>query len=157
MRVCLVLAVLATVACGRALAHPPYSAQPSTALVEVAAAPPPGRIEVVPLRPNPRAVWIDGEWSWRRQRWAWIEGRWVDPPAAATFSPWVFVRGPDGRMWYAPGTWRSSTGAPIDPPPPLRSAHVEPTQVVNASGAAETTGPTMPAPGSATGTIGGPS
>lgn len=120
--------------------------------MEVSATPPPGRIEVIPPRPNRSAVWIDGEWSWHRQRWAWVEGRWVDPPPAASFSPWVFERGTDGRMWYAPGIWRRADGAPIDPPPPLASAHVEPTQIVNASGAVETTGPTRsaPAPGSAT-------
>lgn len=155
MRVCPGLTVLVLAACSRTLAHPPYAPQPSTALVEVSASPPPGRIEVIPPRPGPRAVWIDGEWSWRRERWAWIEGRWVDPPAAAKFSPWVFVRGADGRMWYAPGAWRSENGGAIDPPPPLTSAHVEPTQVVNASGAVETTGPTVRPPGSASAPGGG--
>jgi hypothetical protein len=86
---------------------------------------------------------VDGEWSRRRERWAWIPGAWVEPPPGWTFAPWVFVRGTDGRLWYAPSTWHDATGAGQPEPPPLALARVEPTQVVNASGANEVTGPIL--------------
>ena len=68
----------------------------------------------------------------------------------------MFVRGPDGRLWYAPGTWYDASGARQTEPPALALARVEGTLVVNAGGANEATGPilkrappasTAPAPG----------
>jgi hypothetical protein len=105
--------------------------------------PPPARVEVLPAAPGPTAVWMDGEWIWRRAQWAWLPGRWVEPPGGALFSPWVFVRGADGHLWYAPGEWRKADGSPVDPPPALAIASVEMTAVVNAGGETETTGPIL--------------
>jgi hypothetical protein len=142
MRIHAALAIFA-LACSHTLAHPPYTPQPQTALVEVGTPPPPGRVEAVPGRPSESAVWIDGEWLWRRGRWAWLPGRWVEALATATYSPWVFVRGPDGRLWYAPGVWRNASGSPAEAPRPLAIASVASTEVVNASGSTESTGPTV--------------
>ena len=89
--------------------------------------PPPARVEMVPARPDPHAVWIDGEWLWRRARWAWLAGRWVVPVEGTAFSRWVFVRGADGRLWYASGEWRDASQAPIAAPRPLAIATVEET------------------------------
>ena len=111
--------------------------------MKVTAPPPPARVELVPPRPDAAALWIDGEWTWRRQRWAWMPGRWVDAPPGATFSPWAFVRAPDGELWYAPGVWRDAQGATIDSPPPLAVATAESGAVVTADGTTETTGPTL--------------
>ncbi len=86
---------------------------------------------------------MDGEWTWRRGRWAWLIGRWVDPPPGAVYSPWVFVRGLDGSLYYASGTWRDAKGAPVDPPLPLARAQVESNVVVDADGTVEATGPTL--------------
>jgi hypothetical protein len=72
----------------------------------------------------------------------------VDPPAGATFSPWVFVRGVDGRLWYAPGTWRDGKGASIADPAPLATARIDLVEVVNASGATESIGTTILKPAS---------
>ncbi len=130
-------------ACAGTVAHPPYAPQPESALVEVVSPPPPGRVEVVPDRPNRGAVWVDGEWAWRRRRWAWSAGAWVDPPPGAAFSPWVFVRGPDGTFWYAPGTWRDAKGVGVTPPEPLVAARVDSSAVVDASGLTENTGTTL--------------
>jgi hypothetical protein len=88
-------------------------------------------------------VWLDGEWVWRRGRWAWLIGRWVDPPPEAAFSPWVFVRGLDGSLYYAPGTWRDPKGDPLDTPAVLVRAKVESNVVVDADGTVEPTGPTL--------------
>ena len=134
---------IAAAACASRVPHPPYAAQPQDALVEVVAPPPPGRVEVVPDKPKAGAVWIDGEWTWRRRRWAWTAGRWVIAPKDAAFCPWVFERGVDGRYWYAPGAWRGAKGAVVSPPEPLVSAKVDSAAVVNASGVTEATGITV--------------
>jgi hypothetical protein len=139
----LVVGVVSATACSGRLPHPPYTAQPQNALVEVVAPPPPGRVEVVPPTPKSGAVWIDGEWTWRRRRWAWTAGRWVVAPKGAAFSPWVFERGVDGRLWYAPGTWRDAKGTVVSPPDPLEPAKVDSAPVVNASGITEATGVTV--------------
>src|SRR5438105_3240157 len=112
------LAGLLVLACSHTLAHPPYGSQPQSALAEVGLPPPPGRVEVLPPRPTETSVWVDGEWLWRRGRWAWLPGRWLQRPAGAIFAPWVFVRGPDGRLWYAAGSWRDAAGLPTAAPRP---------------------------------------
>jgi hypothetical protein len=130
--------------CSLQIRHPPYVAQPQSALQEVDESPPPARVEILPPVPSPQAVWVDGEWMWRRERWAWLPGRWVDLPPGIAFSPWVFLRGPDGRLWYAPGVWRDiSLRTPVDPPGALATASVETGVVVTAEGATEVTGPSI--------------
>jgi hypothetical protein len=144
MRLAVVALVTALAgACTPAMPRPPYTAQPSSALVEVTRPPPPARVEIIPARPREDAVWLDGEWIWRRSRWAWLSGRWVVPPAGAAFSVWSFVRGVDGRLWYAPGEWRDTHQAVVDSPPALAMALVEGGAVVDADGRTETTGPIL--------------
>ncbi len=149
MRLAAVLAGLSLTACAGHFPHPPYSAQPTSALVELRLPVPPARVETTPPRPRAAsAVWIDGEWTLRRGRWAWLPGRWVKPPEGATFSPWVVVRGGDGKLWHAPGTWRDAHGEPIEEPAPLSVATVESQPVVSASGEIEVTGRTLRSRGS---------
>jgi hypothetical protein len=143
MRFAFLLSCALATACSGRIVRPPFAAQPTSALVEVGEPPPPARVEVLPARPNATAVWNDGEWLWRRGRWAWLAGRWCNAPPGESFSPWVFVRGPDGRLWYAPGVWRNAAGAPVDPPTALAYASVQSEAVVNANGSIETTGPTL--------------
>jgi hypothetical protein len=138
------LACLLWCGCSHGLEHPRYVAQPQTALVEVDQPPPPGRVEDIPDRPTRTSAWVDGEWEWQRGRWNWRPGQWVEPPAGAAFSPWVFVRAPDGRLWYAAGVWRDPQGSPLAAPTPLASAVVDAAEVVNATGATESTGRTRP-------------
>jgi len=39
---------------------------------------PPAKVEVMKVRPCPKAVWVPGHWVWRgRHRgWVWVTGRW---------------------------------------------------------------------------------
>ena len=134
---------LGVTGCSHSVRHPPYVGQPTSALVQVDVPPPPARVELVPDAPSPGAVWVDGEWIWRRERWAWLPGRWVEVPDGVAFSPWVFLRGPDGRLWVAPGVWRTLAGTPVDPPASLAVASVETGVVVTADGATEITGPSV--------------
>jgi hypothetical protein len=142
MRGACLLLVLAA-ACGPLVRRPALMPQPSSALVEVGTNPPPARVEIVPPEPSSTAVWMDGEWIWRRAQWAWLPGRWVEPPPGAQFASWVFERGSDGRLWYAPGEWRRPDGTAVDPPQALAIAAVESGVVVTADGTTETTGPTL--------------
>jgi hypothetical protein len=134
------LFLILSAACSETLPHPRYIPQPGSALVEVTAPAPPGRIEEIPPRPTRSAVWVDGEWIRRRERWAWLPGEWVEVPPGWTLAPWVFVRGPDGRLWYAASAWHDAAGAARPEPTPLALARVETTQVVNAAGVNEATG-----------------
>ena len=129
-------------ACSPSLPRPTYAPQPTSSLLEVGQPPPPARVEIVPTRPTTLALWVDGEWIWRRGRWAWLTGRWVAPPSGAVFCPWVFVRGADGRLWFAPGVWRDAQGAAVDVPS-LAMASVQAGAVVDADGTTETTGPIL--------------
>jgi hypothetical protein len=148
MRFPAVLAIASAAACGPLVPHPPYGGQPPAALERVDHAPPPARVEILPARPTPEAVWVDGEWLWHRGRWAWLLGRWVTPPQGAVYAPWVFVRGPDGTLWYAPGAWRDARGGgPLDAAPrALALASVQGGAVVNAEGEVEPTGPILREP-----------
>lgn len=135
--------VLASAGCGPLVRHPPYVPQPTSALVRVTAAPPPARVEILPPAPSGDAVYVDGEWTWRRGRWSWMAGRWVVPPAGESFSPWVFVRDPDGHYWYAPGVWRDASGDVVAGPNPIAVASVETGAIVSPNGEPTVTGPTL--------------
>jgi hypothetical protein len=127
-------------ACSTRLPHPTYTAHATADLVAVKYPPPPAHVELVPARPQPDAVWIDGEWSWRRQKWSWRAGRWVNAPAGSMFSPWIQVRGGDGTLYVAPGAWHDAKGAPLDEPAPLAVAGDTSGAVYDTEGAVEHTG-----------------
>jgi hypothetical protein len=136
---------LAAWACSGSLPHPPYVPQPSSALTAIPIEPPPARVEAVPASPARGAVWVDGEWTYRRGRWAWVLGRWVIPAPDTAFSPWTVVRSADGDLLQAPGVWRDKQGNPIDPPAPLKMAEAQAGSVVDPEGVTEQTGRTLTA------------
>ena len=141
--------VAGALACSGSLPHPRYLAQPSSALTAVPMPPPPARVELVPPLPAKGAVWVDGEWVFRRGRWAWSLGQWVVPAPGTFFSPWTAVRSADGTLLLAPGVWRDANGEPIAPPQPLALATAQAGPVVDAEGVTETIGRTVK-PGGAT-------
>ncbi len=116
------------------------SAQATNALTQIELAPPPGRVEAVPSRPDGADAWVDGEWILRHDRWYWLLGRWVKVPAGATYSPWVVVRSTDGTAFYAPSLWRDASGAVVAAPPALLYATASGGAVVSPAGDAEDTG-----------------
>jgi hypothetical protein len=134
------LALAALAACTARLPHPLYEAQPTAALESVGYPPPPARVEIVPARPSPRAVWIDGEWAWQGRRWAWRIGRWVEPPAGARYAPWTVVRGDDGSTYYAPGAWRDAKGGELPDPAAIATGRPDLQDVVDPEGELEQTG-----------------
>ena len=57
-----------------------------TVTVVTQAAPPPQRIEYIPVAPGPDYYWDDGYWSWRGNSWVWIGGSWSFRPG---FRVWI--------------------------------------------------------------------
>jgi hypothetical protein len=139
MRLAAVMTVL-LLGCSSELPHPKYTRQPTSALLEVAYPAPPARVEFVPAQPVPGAVWIRGEWSWQGRRWAWKSGTWALAPEGAAYAPWVSVRGIDGRLFYAPGTWRNAANQEIPSPEPIKLARTTKGPVTNAEDETEPTG-----------------
>ncbi len=119
------------------------SAQATNALTRIELAPPPGRVEAVPPRPDGADAWVDGEWILRHGRWYWLLGRWVKVPAGVTYSPWVLVRSTDGAAFYAPSVWRDASGAVVAAPPALVYATASGGAVLSPAGDFEDTGRTI--------------
>lgn len=71
----------------------------------VDAAPPPPRVEVVPVAPAIGYVWIGGHWLWHLGRHAWIGGRWAAPPRGHGWAPGHWGRHGHGWRWRG-GYWR---------------------------------------------------
>ncbi len=136
------VAGLLVVACASPLLpRPAYVQQPATALVVIPFPPPPARVEIVPPQPVADAVWIDGEWAWRRRRWGWKLGRWLVPPPGGRFSPWTAVRNDVGTLYFASGVWRDAHGDEMPEPKALAVGDATGGAVVDAEGEIETTGP----------------
>jgi hypothetical protein len=123
--------------CGTRLPHPPYAPHPTSALVEVRFPPPPARAEAVPAQPSNEAVWVDGEWQWRRRKWAWAPGSWVVVPPGGAFSPWTVVRDDNGTLFHAPGTWRNARGEAVPAPKPIALGEAPSGVVVDPEGEIE--------------------
>jgi hypothetical protein len=122
-RVCLAIsASLALMACGSALPKPNLAPHPPDAYVEVPYPPPAAAAEIVPPKPHPDAVWIDGQWSWRGRYFVWQRGGWVVPPPNAAFSPWARAYGKRGTLYFADAAWRDKNGRRLRAPRMLRSA-----------------------------------
>jgi hypothetical protein len=129
---------------GSSIPNPPYTRQPTSALMEIPYPPPPARVEIVPKQPRSGAVWVDGEWVWQTRRWRWRAGRWVMPPREAKFAPWTTVRDNVGTLYFAAGTWRDASGREIESPPSIAVAEPSEGVVVNRQGDPEPSATTLP-------------
>jgi hypothetical protein len=76
------------------------------AQVVVRVAPPAPIVEVRPVAPSPRHVWIDGYHRWDGRRYVWTPGRWAMPPRrGGVWVPGHWDRRPGGYIWIG-GRWR---------------------------------------------------
>jgi len=123
-----VLGILAaaSLSCAPHLPGPPSVPQPSAAFEDVPYPPPPARIEYIPDAPRSDAKWVDGEWRWQASGWHWQRGGWYDVPPATSFARWATKRAPDGRLLFAPSTWRDGRGQEAPLPGLLASAGAGP-------------------------------
>lgn len=80
----------------------PVSAAPA-APIYVQVAPPPPRVEPVPVI-RPGQVWIPGHWRWDGRQHAWIAGQYSARRSGYVYAPatWVQV---GGRWEYRTGNW----------------------------------------------------
>jgi len=97
--------------CGSSLRTVPVGARSNTGgqdLVELEAAPPPAKVESIPVDPGAPCAWLDGRWEWATNGWEWTPGDWVIPPEGCHFAPpetvWVATAG-RGQLFYMPGRW----------------------------------------------------
>jgi hypothetical protein len=65
--------------------------------------PPAPRRYVVPARPGPDYVWVEGYWYPQGNRYAWHNGYWSRPPIAGGY--WVEPYYSGGR--WVPGYWEN--------------------------------------------------
>lgn len=69
--------------------------------------PPAAKVEEVPTRPNDRAVWVDGQWTWETRRWVWKSGGWAVPPPGGWYARWKVDRLENGALAFVPGHWHN--------------------------------------------------
>ena len=78
-----------------------------TGAVYVTAEPPPLRVEIIPDRPEPRAVWVPGHWEWSHgaHDYYWVEGHWERHPRGRHWESGYWKKRPRGYVWIE-GHWR---------------------------------------------------
>jgi YXWGXW repeat-containing protein len=74
--------------------------------IRIGAPPPPRVVRVLPSRPGPEYVWVDGYWYPVGGRYRWHDGYWTRPPYAG--ARWVGPRH-DGSQFYE-GFWEGDRG-----------------------------------------------
>ena len=137
-----VVGCFALPACSPSVPEPATGSHPAAAFVEVAFPPPAARPEVIPPAPSNDAVWLDGEWRWRRDRWYWVLGRWVDrPEGAAYFARSALRYDAEGKLHHAAGTWRRDDGTALTPARAEDLADTTTGDVVEETGVLEDVGP----------------
>jgi hypothetical protein len=77
--------------------------------IQIGPPPPPRVVTVVPARPGPEFLWIDGYWVPSGKTYAWHDGYWTHAPAPGAV--WVVPRY-DGKLYYV-GHWKDKSGKEI--------------------------------------------
>ena len=74
--------------------------------VYVRVGPPATVVQVRPVSPGPRYVWVEGYQRWDGRAYVWVPGRWAVPPRVrAVWVPGRWVH--EHRGWYfVEGHWR---------------------------------------------------
>ncbi len=120
------LLLVACSACSSSLPEPLPARQPWADYRPVPYPPPAAFSEVVPPRPRPDALWIDGHWAWRGRRYLWRRGGWVVPAAGSRMAQWRIRYSPDGTLQFAEETWYDAKLRPIARPKTLLQAFSPP-------------------------------
>jgi len=74
--------------------------------INIGPPPPPRVIRVLPPRPGPEFVWVEGYWYPAGRRYRWHPGYWTRPPYAG--ARWVVPR--YDRSQYFVGYWEGDRG-----------------------------------------------
>jgi hypothetical protein len=89
-----VFAVLGVIAVVAGILLNSCAPAPTAAYVRVA--PPPAKHEVIPPRPGPAAVWMEGQWNWTGAEYAWVAGHWETKPKGNAWVPGHWAKTPHG-------------------------------------------------------------
>lgn len=82
--------------------------------LEVHEAPPPAKVEVLPLRRNQLCYYLDGKWEPNEGKWSWAKGAWVLPPHGCYYAApqTTYERLGDGTILvHRPGVWHPRSSA----------------------------------------------
>jgi hypothetical protein len=123
--------------CSAAFPSPLLVGQPKEAFSNVPYPPPPGKVEYVPDPPRPDAKWVDGQWRWLNSKWHWERGGWYDVPSNVGFAKWEARRDAEGKLLFAPATWRDSRGQEAPTPRMLARGGAGPSTVQSEAGEEE--------------------
>ncbi len=84
------------------MAAPTVKAQ----VYRVRVAPPAPVVEVIPVAPSPRHVWVPGYHRWQRNRHVWVPGAYQLPRGG--YTRWEHHRWENrgGNYHFVPGGWR---------------------------------------------------
>jgi WXXGXW repeat (2 copies) len=74
--------------------------------IRIGAPPPPRVVRVLPRRPGPEFVWVEGYWYPVGRHYSWHEGYWTRPPYEGAV--WVLPRYEGGEFFE--GYWGGSHG-----------------------------------------------
>ena len=74
--------------------------------IRIGPPPPPRVVRVLPPRPGPEYVWLDGYWYVVGNRYRWHDGYWTRPPYAG--ARWIVPRH-DGERFFG-GYWDGDRG-----------------------------------------------
>ena len=99
--------------------------------IRITVAPPAPQVEVVPVSPSPRHVWIPGHWQWRPgfRRHVWVPGHFAVRPAInRVWVPAQWVN--EGGYWvFRAGHWAPSGPVMVRPVPQPVYAQPQPVYV----------------------------
>ena len=123
------LGALVLQGCSSGLPGPAVAVHPGRAFVEVPYPPPAALVEVVPDAPAGDAVWVDGYWSWRGNKYAWLRGGWMLPPAGARYALWHLRYRADGTLFFAQGAWYDAHSNRVRDPETLLPARTPSNEV----------------------------
>ncbi len=60
------------------------------------------RVDVRPMAPSARHLWVEGRWTFAHGKFTWVPGYWAAPKATWVAGRYVVQR---GRTVWVPGHW----------------------------------------------------
>ena len=119
----------ACASCASSVATPEPARQPRSEYLPVPYPPPAAFAEVVPPKPRPGALWVDGHWAFRGGAFVWQRGGWVIAPEGARFAHWRIRYAKDGTLLFAEEVWYDARLKPMPSPKPLVPAYTPPNEL----------------------------
>jgi hypothetical protein len=125
----LALSFLVCAACSSALPEPLPIRQHPRAYQQVPYPPPAAFVELIPEKPDDRALWVDGHWSFQGKRYYWRRGGWVIPQPDSRYANCRIRYGSDGTISFAEAGFYDAQGNKLPDPPIVRPATTPPNEI----------------------------